>query len=93
MTNPTRDTSHSVVRWTFQRDEQFLTCRVDRDADGSLFIAAVVPHDHPQLAAVVTFKTGMSAMHYHAGTAARLRQLGWKLVGYTNGQSPRQAAA
>ncbi len=92
MAQSTRDTSHSIVRWIFQRGTQLLTCSVDGDANGTLFMASVVPHQQPQLAALVTFETGISAMQYHARTADRLRQLGWTIVSYTSGQAHQAAA-
>jgi hypothetical protein len=93
MTNETRPLSHSVVRWIFKRGQQLLTCRVDRDADGSSYTTSVVPHGNLELTTVETFETGLSALHKHACIAGRLRQLGWTLVGYTDGPETRPVAA
>jgi len=85
-----------MLRWTFQRGSQVVTCRVDREASTPGYTLALIPHRNFEAMIVETFESGVRALQRHACIAARLRQLGWTVIAYTGGtafpKSRRQPA-
>jgi hypothetical protein len=54
-----------------------------READCH-FSVAVLPFGHVGKAAAALFQNATTALRYHATLASRLRDTGWRVVGYTN---------
>ena len=81
-----RDESKSVVRWTFRRGNDVLTCQVHRQRSGR-YRLSIIPYAPQGLSGIETFSHMVSALHRHAAIAARLRQDGWTVVSY--GAAPR----
>lgn len=81
-----RDESQAVVRWTFQRGNELLTCQVHRQRSGR-YRLSLVPHAPRGLSGMENFAHLVSALHRHAAIAAELRQQGWMVVSY--GAAPR----
>jgi hypothetical protein len=78
--------TQSVVRWTFQRGSELLTCQVHRQR-GGLYRLSLIPHAPRGMSGVETFGHLVSALHRHAAIAKELRQQGWIVVSY--GTTPR----
>ncbi len=76
-----------MLRWTFRRGNEFLTCVIDRTRSGRGYQLAVVPEAPAQPARIEMFSTTFEALLRHASIAQELRDLGWTLVAYTD--SPR----
>jgi hypothetical protein len=81
-----RDESKSVVRWTFGRENELLTCQVHRQRGGR-YRLSLIPRAVKGLSAVESFTHLVSALHRHAAIAAQLREDGWTVVSY--GATPR----
>jgi hypothetical protein len=75
-----------LLRWVFQRDNQFLTCQLDREGRRSSYTLSLVPHWDVAHAAAETFEAGISAFRRHAAIADQLRGQGWTLAAYTIGR-------
>jgi hypothetical protein len=87
------DETQSVVRWTFHRGNELLTCQVHRQRSG-LYRLSLIPHAPKGLSAVETFGHLVSALHRHAAIAKELRQQGWVVVSYgTTPQTPTYRTA
>lgn len=76
----------TVLRWTFSRGKELLTCVVHRRSGA--FRVSLVPHAVHGLSAVHTSPSIFGALQRHAAIAARLRQEGWDVVSYS-GATPR----
>ena len=70
-----------MLRWTFRRGDELLTCQIHRRRPG-LFRLSVVPHGSIGAGVLETFSSTMRALHRHAAIAADLRQAGWSVVSY-----------
>ena len=82
-----RNDPQYLLRWTFLRGNELLTCQIHRRRSG-LYRLSLIPHSTNGMSAVETFPTTMRALHRHAALAAELRQDGWTVVSY-GGQAPR----
>jgi hypothetical protein len=78
--------AQALVRWTFCRGNEWVTCQVHRQR-GGLYRLALIPRAPGGMSAVETFGQLVSALHRHASIARDLRQQGWVVVSY--GTTPR----
>ena len=77
-----RHESACVVRWTFLRGNDLLTCQIHRQANGH-FRLSLVPFSPKGRSGVQSFGSIFSALQRHAAIAADLRQAGWTVVAYS----------
>jgi hypothetical protein len=84
----TFDLSRRLLRWTFRRGNDFLTCVIDRARAGQGFQLSVVPQTPSETARTELFRTPFDVLLRHAAIARDLRESGWTLVEYT-GSAPR----
>jgi hypothetical protein len=93
---PRRIPDTILLRWTFRRGSDFLTCRLERRSNGA-YVLRVIPHSDRRAASLEIFEAGPLAFQRHGYTAARLREMGWMLVDYsrpvTNPTPELEAAA
>ena len=82
--------SDSVLRWTFQRDANAITCELDARGHRS-YDVCVVPHWDVSSSVVEHFEGPSVALLRHAEIARRLRAGGWVLT--DRGPTVRRAAA
>ena len=75
--------SQCVVRWTFLRGNDLLTCQIHRQA-GRGFRLSIVPYSPKGMSGVQNFGSIFSALQRHAAIAAELRQAGWTVVAYSD---------
>lgn len=78
--------SRRLLRWTFRRGNDLLTCVIDRARCGYGYQLAVVPQrsSHYATTSIETFRSAFDVLLRHAAIASELRELGWTLVAYTN---------
>ena len=76
-----------MLRWTFRRGNEFLICAIDRARSGRGYQLAIVPEAATHAARIEMFATTFDVLLRHASIAQELRDLGWRLVAYTD--SPR----
>jgi hypothetical protein len=81
MTNRTAELQQ-VVRWTFQRENEMLTCVVH--GLPRTFRVSLIPHGPGRTSSVQSCPSLSAALSRHADIAAALRDQGWDVVGYTN---------
>ncbi len=91
-----RPEPQSVLRWTFRRGQEFLTCVVHRQARAMR--VSLVPHGERHESAVHSVPTLFAALQRHAAIAAGLREEGWTVVSYSGNpltpeSRPRSVAA
>jgi hypothetical protein len=80
-----------MLRWTFRRGNEFLTCVIDRSRGGLGYQLAVVPQALSDRARIEMFGTAFAVLLRHAAIARELRDLGWTLVAYTDSpHTPQQ---
>ena len=72
-----------LLRWIFQRDNQTLTCQVDRRPGAGSYTLSLIPHSNATAEIAETFSTAWSAFRRHAMIASELRRSGWTLAAYT----------
>jgi hypothetical protein len=72
-----------VVRWTFLRGNDLLTCQIHRQSGGR-FRLSLVPFSPKGMSGVQNFGSIFSALQRHAAIAADLRQAGWQVVAYSD---------
>ena len=82
----TSDLSRRLLRWTFRRGNELLTCVIDRARSGYGYQLAIVPQrsSHHARTSIETFRSAFDVLLRHAAIANELRELGWTLVAYTN---------
>jgi hypothetical protein len=82
----TSDLSRRLLRWTFRRGNELVTCVIDRARSGYGYQLALVPQRSPHRthATIETFRSAFEVLLRHAAIASELRELGWTLVAYTN---------
>lgn len=73
--------SVTVVRSTFRRGCDFLTCRLDRRS-ADTFALLVIPHGDERCESVEIIETAGVALKRHGFTSQRLHDMGWVLVDY-----------
>ena len=78
------DLSRRLLRWTFRRGNEFLTCVIDRARGGRGYQLAVVPQTSTNAARIELFPSAFAVLLRHASIASELRDLGWTLVAYTD---------
>src|SRR5687768_3901655 len=78
-----RDETQCVVRWTFLRGNELLTCQIHRQP-GRRFRLSLVPFTAKGSSAVETFGSIFGALQRHADLAVALRQAGWTVVAYSD---------
>ena len=76
-----------LLRWTFRRGSDFLTCSLERQSNAS-YALRVIPHGDRRDASMEIIDTAARAYQRHGFTAARLRELGWAIVRYTRPERP-----
>ena len=76
------DTIH-LLRWVFQRENQLITCQLDREGRQSPYTLSLVPHWNVGGAVSEDFDAGVSAFRRHAAVAEQLRSQGWTLAAYS----------
>jgi len=81
------DLSRRLLRWTFRRGNNILTCVIDRARNGHGYQLAIVPQTPSQSGRIEVFSSAFEVLLRHARIARELRDLGWTLVAYT--ESPR----
>jgi hypothetical protein len=79
---PRRTPATILLRWTFRRGSDFLTCRLERQSHGA-YALRVIPHGDRRTASLEIFEAGPLAFQRHGHTARRLREMGWMLVDYS----------
>lgn len=85
------DLSRRMLRWTFRRGNDFLTCVIDRARGGRGYQLAVVPQSPMDTARIEVFHNAFDVLIRHASIASELRDLGWTLVAYTDApRTPQQ---
>jgi hypothetical protein len=72
-----------LLRWVFQRENQLITCQLDREGCLSSYTLSLVPHWDVRQATSENFDAGVSAFHRHATVAEQLRSRGWTLAAYS----------
>jgi hypothetical protein len=77
-----RDNTECVVRWTFLRGNELLTCQIHRLSRGR-FRLSLIPFTAKGPSAVEHFASIFTALQRHAELAASLRQAGWVVVAYS----------
>jgi len=75
-----------LLRWVFQRNNQLLTCQLDREGQHASYTLSLVPHWDVTRAAAETFEAGVNAFRRHAAIAEQLRRQGGTLAAYTVGR-------
>ena len=78
-----RDETQCVVRWTFLRGNELLTCQIHRLSRGR-FRLSLIPFGAKGRSAVENFASIFTALQRHAALAASLRQAGWEVVAYSD---------
>ena len=78
------DLSRRMLRWTFRRGNEFLTCVIDRALGGNGYQLAVVPQTSSTRARIEVFGSAFDVLLRHASIATDLRDNGWTLVAYTD---------
>ena len=80
------DFSRRLLRWTFRRGNELLTCVIDRARCGYGYQLAIVPQrsSRPSGPSIETFRSAFEVLLRHAALASELREMGWTLVAYTN---------
>ena len=78
--------SRRLLRWTFRRGNDLLTCVIDRARSGFGYQLAIVPERSSQRVRTVieTFRSAFDVLLRHAEIARDLRESGWTLVAYTD---------
>ena len=71
-----------VVRWTFKRESELLTCVVH--GLPRTFRVSLIPHGTRGNSTVRSCQSLHAALRAHADIAAALRDQGWNVVSYTN---------
>jgi hypothetical protein len=69
----------TMLRWTFTRNHDALTCELDANAPGN-YEVSVVPHWNVSATAVERFDGAASAFERHAELARYLRETGWHIA-------------
>ena len=72
-----------LLRWVFQRENQLITCQLDREGRQAAYTLSLVPHWDVRHAVSETFEAGVSAFRRHATVAEQLRSQGWTLAAYS----------
>jgi hypothetical protein len=73
-----------MLRWTFRRRNEFLTCVIDRARSGRGYQLAIVPQASSNAGRIEVFPSAFDVLLRHASIATELRDLGWTLVAYTD---------
>ena len=71
-----------LLRWVFRRDDQLVTCQLDRETSRPGYTLALVPHWDVRQTIVTSFEESVPAFQHHAALASELRQQGWTLASY-----------
>jgi hypothetical protein len=69
----------TMLRWTFTRNHDALTCELDGNAPGN-YEVSIVPHWDVSATAVERFDGAAGAFERHAELARYLRETGWHLA-------------
>jgi len=80
---PRKSRTVRLLRWVFQRENQLVTCQLDREGPRSSYTLSLVPHWDVRQAAIERFDAGVSAFRRHAAIADQLRSQGWTLAAYS----------
>jgi hypothetical protein len=81
--NARKNRTIPLLRWVFQRENQLITCQLDREGRQSSYTLSLVPHWDVRQAVSENFDAGVSAFRGHATVAERLRSQGWTLAAYS----------
>jgi hypothetical protein len=81
--NARKNRTIRLLRWVFQRENQLITCQLDRESRHSSYTLSLVPHWDVRQAVSESFDAGVSAFRRHATVAEQLRSQGWTLAAYS----------
>ena len=81
--NARKNPTIHLLRWVFQRENQLITCQLDREGRQSAYTLSLVPHWDVRRAVSENFDAGVSAFRRHATVAEQLRSQGWTLAAYS----------
>lgn len=73
------DGVHSLLRWTFQQGQRWLTCSLLLNDSGG-YDVCVMPHWNFELSTIEPYNSAGDAFGRHAQIAMSLRGNGWTLV-------------
>jgi hypothetical protein len=76
-----------LIRWTFTRGREHMSCQVEREIAGNgagRFAVISIPSQRLQRGTVEFFENAAAALRRHAMLASDLRETGWKVVAYTH---------
>jgi hypothetical protein len=72
-----------LLRWVFQRDNQLVTCQLDREGRQAAYTLSLVPHWDVKQSVSETYDASVSAFRRHAAIADQLRRDGWTMAAYS----------
>ena len=78
--NASKKRTIRLLRWVFQRENQLITCQLDREGRHPSYTLSLVPHWDARRAVSENFDAGVSAFRRHATAAEQLRNQGWTLA-------------
>jgi len=81
-TNPATDAYVRVLRWTFTRNSESLSCELGLTTDKSAYQLRIDPAWNPAGSAVERFDDAMSAFQRHATIERMLLDEGWTLESF-----------
>lgn len=76
--------STCLLRWSFERHRQRITCQVSAAPAAMGYEVMTVPHWDINATAIETFDAPGSALCRHATIVAQRREAGWNLDTYTS---------
>ena len=83
------DTSVRVMRWTFRRDHETVTCELGLNADDSAYELRIAPPWNPLGDVNELFNDALAAFHRHTAIERELVQEGWSLESFKSERVPR----
>ena len=81
--NSSKNRTNRLLRWVFQRENQLLTCQLEKEGRQASYTLSLVPHWDVGQAVTETYDAGVSAFSRHAAVADQLRSQGWTLAAYS----------
>jgi hypothetical protein len=76
-----------LLRWTFKRGDQSITCQLEASPVTPTYRVYVVPHWDVGASVVEGTRTQIDAYRRHAEIAMWLRDAGWSRVPHCNGHA------
>jgi hypothetical protein len=81
--NASKSRTIRLLRWVFQRENQLLTCQLEKEGRQASYTLSLVPHWDVGQAVTETYDAAVSAFSRHAAVAEQLRGQGWTLAAYS----------